>query len=303
MPTRVILDTDIGSDVDDCLALALILCSPELQLAGVTCVYGDVLLRARMALKLLQLRGRAGVPVHAGAREPLLGLRPVYWAGHEGKGLLELGDEALVPRPEHAVDFLVRTVMANPGQIHLITIGPLTNVALAFRCEPRMALALAHLTVMGGAVRGPGRLDLPYVEHNIRSDPEAAHIVLSAGAPTTLVPLDVTTQVRITPQGVARIRAGGTPFQAAVATQVELYPPFQARGYTYLHDPLAVASMIRPDLVQVEAAHLDVELGGQHTAGATLFRAPTAEAPANVEVALGVDIAGFEEFLVARLSG
>jgi len=303
MSIRVILDTDIGTDVDDCLALALILSSSELELEGVTCVYGDVLLRARMALKLLHLRDRSDVPVMAGVSKPLLGLRSVYWGGHEGKGLLEPEDDGLVPSPEHAVDFIVRTVMDNPGQIHLVAVGPLTNVALAFIREPRLAQNLAHFTIMGAVLRGPDNLYLPYVEHNIRCDHEAAHVVLSSGAPITLVPLDVTTQVRIWPEGVARIRAGATPFHEAVARQVELYPPFQTRGYTFLHDPLAVGAIIEPDLVKLTPLHIDVELGGQHAAGATLMRAPTDDAPANAQVALAVDASRFEEFFVKRLAG
>jgi purine nucleosidase len=94
---RIIFDTDIGTDVDDCLALALILSSPELQLEGVTCVYGDVDLRARMVIKLLRLRNHPELPVMVGASEPLLGLRPVFWPGHEGLGLLEPEDEAIEP--------------------------------------------------------------------------------------------------------------------------------------------------------------------------------------------------------------
>ncbi len=192
-------------------------------------------------------------------------------------------------------------VMKNPGEIHLITIGPLTNAALALAQEPRLAQSLQHLTVMGGVVRGPASLHLPYTEHNIRCDPEAAHIVLSSGAPLTLVPLDVTTQTRIRPADVERIRAAGTPFHQAVADQVTLYPPFQQRGYTHMHDPLAVAAIIRPDLVDLETMHVDVELGGRFTAAATLVRTPSAEAPANARVALRVDAPAFEAFLVERL--
>lgn len=303
MPARVILDTDIGTDVDDCLALALILGSPELKLEGVTCVYGDVVLRARMVLKLLRLRGQTEMPVCLGATGPLLGRRPVYWPGHEGKGLLEPGDEALAPSSEHAVDFLIRTALANPGQIHLVAIGPLTNVALAFLREPRLAENLAHLTIMGGVCRGPGHLDLPYAEHNITCDPEAAHVVFTSGAPITLVPLDVTTQVRIRRDDAARIRAAGSRFHQAIATQVEQYPPFAARGWTHLHDPLAAATLVRPDLVGLESLHLDVELTGEHTTAATLMRAPTAAAPANVRVALTVQAEQFERFLVERIAG
>jgi purine nucleosidase len=303
MPVRVLLDTDIGTDVDDALALAVILGSPELQLDGVTCVYGDVQLRARMVLKLLRLRGRDDVPVFAGVEPPLLGRRPVYWAGHEGEGLLEPADAALRPRDEHAVDFLVRHVMAHPGEIHLLAIGPLTNVALAFRREPRLPSSLRHLTVMGGVARGLDDLGLPYAEHNIKCDPEAAQVVLSAGAPTTLVPLDVTTKVLVRERDLARVRAGGTPFHEAIADQVALYPRFKRTGATQLHDPLAAATLVRSDLLGMVDLRVEVETEGQHAAGMTLMRRPTAEAAATARVALTVDAPSAEEFVVGRLAG
>ncbi|HEY3083761.1 MAG TPA: nucleoside hydrolase [Chloroflexota bacterium] len=303
MPTRVVLDTDIGTDVDDALALAVILGSPELRLDGVTCVYGDVQLRARMVLKLLRLRGRDDVPVCAGVEPPLLGRRPVYWAGHEGEGLLDAADRALRPRDEHAVDFLVRHVMAHPGEIHLLAIGPLTNVALAFRREPRLPGSLRHLTVMGGAARGLDDLGLPYAEHNIKCDPEAAHVVLSAGAPTTLVPLDVTTKVLVRERDLDRIRAGGTAFHAAIADQIARYPRFKQTGGTPLHDPLAAATVVRSDLVGLSDLRVEVETEGHHAAGMTLMRRPTAEAPATARVALTVDAPAAEEFVVGRLAG
>lgn len=306
MTTRLILDTDIGTDVDDCLALALILGSPELTLAGVTCVYGDVALRARMVRQLLALHGTRGVPVLQGASDTLLGLRPIYWEGHEGQGLLEGAAHTPLKdnedEDEDAVAFIVRTARAGSGAIHLLAIGPLTNVALALKREPRLVHDLAGVTIMGGVVRGPGSLDLPYVEHNIRCDPEAAQIVFASGLPITLVPLDVTTRVRIDREGVARIAAAGTPFHAAVADQVARYPRFGRLGYTYLHDPLAAALVARPDLATYTAAHLDLELGGRHTAGATLLRAPSDDAPANVRVALDVDVAAAEEFVIARIA-
>lgn len=299
---RLILDTDIGTDVDDCLALALILTSPAFHLEGVTCVYGDVLLRSRMVRKLLNLRGRTTIPVFAGASQPLLGLIPVYWAGHEGIGLLDEADHALAPEADHAVDYLVRTVMNNPGAIHLAAIGPLTNVALALKREPRIAQALVGLTIMGGACRGYESLHINYVEHNIRCDPEAAHIVFSSGAPITLIPLDATLQTRIRPADVERIRAAGTPFHAAVADQVALYPPFRSQGFTYLHDPLAVATILAPDLVSWRTLHVDIETGGRLAAGMTLMREPSDAAPANARVALSVDAVRFEEWLLTRVA-
>jgi len=302
MPTRLILDTDIGTDVDDILALGEILASPELKLEGVTCVYGDVRLRARMVLKVLQLRGVSGVPVLAGATRPLLGQKPVHWAGHEGKGLLEPEDDALRPAAEHAPDFIVRMVMDNPGQIHLVGIGPLTNIAQAFLLEPELAQNLAHLTLMGGVVRDVDRLDLPYCEYNIHCDPEAAQIVFNAGAPLTVVPLDVTTLVHMWPAGVEQIKQAGTAYHQAIARQVELYPHYREHGFTFTHDPLAVATLIQPDLVKLRDLHVDVETGGSFTSGATLVRLPAVDAPANAQIALEVDTPRFEKFLVDRLA-
>lgn len=301
MPIRIILDTDIGTDVDDCLALALILASPELQLEAVTCVYADVDLRARMVLKLLGLRGIRGVPVLTGARKPLMGLRPIYWQGHEGEGLLEAGDEHLRPSPEFASDYIVRAVMEDPGQIHLVCIGPLTNAALAFLKEPRLAQNLAHLTLMGGVARSIDRLDLPIAEHNILCDPDAAHVVFSSGAPMTVVPLDITTQVRIDRGGLGRMRAASTPFHDAVAVQLENYPWFKLRGWTNTHDPLAVAAIIDPTLVTLQPVHVDVETAGRHTIGATLMRTPKADEATNIQLAVSVDVKRFESFFIERL--
>jgi purine nucleosidase len=298
---RTILDTDIGTDVDDCLALAFLLGSPEIELAGITCVYGDVELRARMVGKLLQLAGRGDVPVFLGAREPLLRRRPVYWAGHEGEGLLAPDDDLPPPEREHAVDYLVRTVMAEPGAFHLLAIGPLTNVAMAFQREPRLPTALAGLTIMGGAVRGPGRLDLPYAEHNIACDPEAADIVLASGAPVSLVPLDVTTRVTIDRAALDVLRGAGRPFLSAIADQVARYPYFVEHGATYLHDPLAAALTVRPELAEWHSLHIDVETDGRHAAAMTLARAPAEDAPANSEVALGVDPEAAQRFVLERL--
>lgn len=299
MGIRLVFDTDIGTDVDDCLALAVILGSPEFELIGVTCVYGDVELRARMVAKLLGLAGRTGIPIMTGASQPLLGIKPVYWAGHEGVGLLEPGDRAPIAG-EHAVDYLVRVVRESPGQIHLLAVGPLTNVALAMRRDPSFARNLAHLTIMGGAVRGD-RLDLPLAEHNIACDPEAAHIVFGGGAPMTVVPLDVTTRVAIRAAGVEQLRSTGGAFQTAVADQVARYPRFAQTGATSLHDPLAVAAIVQPDLLTTTDLRLEVETQGRLTTAMTLARRATADAPANAAVALEVDVAAAESFIVDRI--
>jgi purine nucleosidase len=297
----IILDTDIGTDVDDLLALSLILTSPELELVGVTTVYGDVALRARMVRRLLALRDVTGVPLAIGASKPLLGKRAVYWEGHEGKGLLTPEEEAAPLPDEHAVDMIVRTVMARPGEITLVAIGPLTNIALVFLREPRLAQALAGLLIMGGSVGGARALHLPWTEHNFRCDPEAAHVVLSAGAPTWIVPLDVTTQVRIRQADVERLHSLDDPFHRAVADQVASYPSFAKRGWTYLHDPLAVATAIDSTLVTWQPVRALIETGGEHTAGALLVAPPSVDGPAPAQVALDVEIERSERFIIDRL--
>ena len=298
---KLILDTDIGTDVDDCLALAFLLGSPEIEWTGITCVYGDVLLRARMVAKLLTLAGRPDIPIRLGASQTLLGIRSIYWEGHEGEGLLEASPSDPHIDPENAVDFIIRSVMDDPGGIHLLAIGPLTTVALALSIEPRLAQNMAGLTIMGGALRGRESLDLPIAEHNIACDPEAAQVVLASGAPITLVPLDVTTQCRIQREDVALLRARGDAFHAAVADQVERYPFFARHGYTYLHDPLAAAVMLRPDLVELTSVNVAVETEGRLTSGMTVMTLPKADSPAPVSVALQVDAAAAEGFIRERL--
>jgi purine nucleosidase len=261
----------------------------------------------------LRLAGRSEVPVALGAGAPLLGRAPVYWAGHEGVGLLEAdegpgGGAALPHTDEPAHHLIARTALASPGEVHLVAIGPLTNVALAFLSEPRLARSLAGLTVMGGAVRGlggPESLGLALAEHNIKCDPEAAQVVFGAGTRLNVVPLDVTTRVRVAAGAPERIAAGGSDggagFRAAVARQLALYPPFVQRGWTHLHDPLAVATVVDPELVTLRPLRLDVELESRLAAGATLARLPTAALPANAGVAVDVDAPRFERWLLERL--
>ena len=301
-PIRVIFDTDLGTDVDDCIALAFLLGSPEIQIEGITCVYGDVSLRARMCRKLLDLRGRSDIPVYEGISAPLLGLQPIYWPGHEGIGLLEEGESFDEGPSQHAVDYLIETVLSNPGQIHLLAVGPLTNVATAMIREPRFAETLAHLTIMGGRIQtevsawGPS-------EHNIKCDPEAAHVVFASGAPISLVPLDVTLRATIDQRGIDALRARKTPYHDAVADQIALYPPFTERGgKTFLHDPLAAATLVRSDLLIWQDVSIDVELTGTFTKAMTVAHPATAERPATVRVALDLHREECETFIVERIA-
>ncbi len=299
---RVIFDTDIGTDVDDILALAFLLGSSEITLEGVTTVYGDVELRARMVQKLFQLRGIDGIPVHTGVGQPLLGLDPVYWPGHEGVGLLDENDGLPAASDTHAVDFLIEHVLANPGQMELLAVGPLTNVATAVIREPRFATSLKRLVIMGGRIDVSDTTSGP-AEHNITCDPEAAHVVFTSGAPIELVPLDVTLRAHIRQPGVDALRKRGTPYHKALAGQVAHYPGFVSRGgSTFLHDPLAAMAIVSPELLGWTPYHLGVELRGTLTRAMTVARLPDDRHPTTARVAMELDVAACETLIAARIA-
>lgn len=302
MVVPVILDTDIGGDVDDLLALAVLLASPEIDLQAVTCVYGDVRTRARIALKALALKGANQVPVAAGAERAINAERHLLCGKDDGAGLLSPADAGLHDAGRHGADLIVEEVMGRPGEVNLAAIGPLTNLALALLREPRVAENVAGITVMGGVVGDPRRPELPWVDYNFACDPEAAKIVLASGAPISLVPLDVTMQVHIHGSDVVRIRGLGDPFHQALAEQVERYPRYHALGSTYLHDPLAVATLIRPDLVTWASVHVEVETGGEYSAGKLIARAPSADSPENARIALAVDVDAAHDFILSRIT-
>lgn len=294
---RMILDTDIGTDVDDAMALALAMRSPEIEIAGVTTVYGDVRLRARLAKKLLTLEGKGGVPVLAGIEQPLLRNREVWWPGHEGEGVL--GDEAIAFEEEHAVDFIVRTVMNHPGEITLAPIGPLTNVAAALIREPRVARSVKEIVLMGGVTRmADNGAELPPIEHNIKSDPEAAAVVFSSGAPIVMVGLDVTMKARIRRAEARMLARSGNPLNEALARLIEKWMDVIGQDWTAMHDPLAVALLADRSLCGMRRMKVSVEYDHRHPSGQTIA---VADPTGNVDVCLEVDGPGFVKLLMERL--
>ena len=249
-----ILDTDIGTDVDDILALVLLARASEVQLVGVTTVYGDTLLRAKMVRHVLDRMGQSDVPIGVGASETLTG-RPVWWAGHEGQGIPDF-DQVQVDEGNTAIDLLRRAATEHRGQLDLFAIGPLTNVAAAIMADESFVASLHHLYIMGGAFW----LERP--EHNIKSDPEAADIVFRSGIPMTVCGLDVTKRVWLRESGVSQIREAAGSIGPMLEDQIRRWWAFIGAKENNPHDPLAILPAIRPELFRFEQCDVRVELDG-----------------------------------------
>jgi purine nucleosidase len=238
-PLPVLLDTDIGSDVDDALALAMILGSPEIDLVGATTAYGDTLLRARIAKRLAQLAGR-NLTVIPGERETLA-RREVWVAGHEGALYGDLSSQ-IVDTDTSALQYLLDAVGNAPQPLHLLAIAPLTNIARAIEHEPGLTQRIAGLAIMGGDLL-PGRPP----EHNFSADPEAAAIVFGSGCPITLIGLNVTRTVELTRKHLQMLQAA-RPLGALLAAETEQWLAYWGDHVDHPHDAVAALTLIAPHL-------------------------------------------------------
>jgi purine nucleosidase len=251
----VILDTDIGSDVDDILALVMLAKSPELALVGITTVYGDTILRAKIAKSTCRMLERPDIDVIPGAPKPISG-RQVYWAGHEGEGIPDL--EAIsIDSTKKAEDYLVEKAKAHAGETEILAIGPLTNIARAIELSTDFAKQVKQLYMMGGAYW----LDRP--EHNIRCDVDAAQTVFDSGIPITAIGLDLTLRVWITEKDLKRIAALPHQLGKTLENQIRAWWVFRDLDRNHPHDPLAALSMIRPELFRFECCNVTVGRTGR----------------------------------------
>jgi len=271
MARKIIIDTDPG--VDDTMAIFLALASSELDVVGLTTIFGNVPteLATTNALRLLEIAGRTEIPVAQGASDPLT--RPFagpasFVHGEDGQGNVFLLPPAAKPVRETAAAFLVQHVLTHPGEITLVPIGPLTNLALALRLEPRIAEQVQEVVLMGGNALVPGNAS-PAAEANIRNDPEAADVVFGAAWPVTMVGLDVTHQVHMTPEQIARHGQAANPMAQHLAKIVPFYQSFFETTYShrklqgiYVHDSSAIAYLIDPDLFEVKRWPIRVETEG-----------------------------------------
>ncbi|MFF4762919.1 nucleoside hydrolase [Streptomyces sp. NPDC001292] len=282
---HLLLDTDIGSDVDDALALGVLLGSPEqVRLEAVTTVYGDTLLRARLAHRLAALAGH-DLTVVPGAEETLSGTE-VWWAGHEGRAFTDLESEP-VRNDVPAHRFLAAAVLARPGELDIMGIAPQANLARAITHEPGFAPAVRTLYLMGGHF-APGAGP----EHNIVSDITAARTVFASGIPTVITGLEITRRVRIGRDGIERIRAAGT-YGAALAREIDAWTGFTGEGWSVPHDPITALSMLCPELYETANGTVTVDDEGR-----TAFHR---DSDGPVRLVMDADLDAVAEEIVSRI--
>jgi purine nucleosidase len=306
-PRKVLLDCDPGHD--DAVALLLAHGSPAIDLVAVTTVGGNQTLEkvTRNALSVAAVVGMSGVPIAAGCARPLVrtGVVAADIHGDSGMDGPRLREPTLELDPRHAVDLIIDTVLAHgPGEITLVPTGPLTNIALAARKEPRIVERVAEVVLMGGGYH-TGNWS-PVAEFNIKTDPEAAHVVFNEPWPVTMVGLDLTHQALATPEVVERVRAVGTTPAEFVLDLFEFfakaYKDNQGFDAPPVHDPCAVAYVIDPQVMTVLRAPVDVELTGTLTLGMTVADLRTPAPPdCHTQVAVQLDPERFWALVVDAL--
>lgn len=273
MAESILIDTDPG--IDDLMAILFALKSPELDVLALTTVFGNhyVEVTTRNALRLLELAGRDDIPVARGAYSPLVREYkepPTIVHGQDG-----MGDAGLTEEPDseaahtRAAQFIVEAVMSRPGEITLVPIGPLTNIAMALKLEPRLVKATRRVVLMGGTAFADGNVS-PVAEANIHNDPEAAALVFGAGWDVVMVGLDVTKQVMMDHAYIHRLAASKMPYAELVARVVPHYQTFhtlinKGASAIHTHDPSAIAYLIRPDLFRTIQRRVRVETCGYAT--------------------------------------
>jgi len=291
---RIIIDTDPG--IDDALAILLALASPELSLEGLSVVHGNCSLEqaTKNGLSILELANATHITLAKGCELPLV--QPSLLAhethGNTGLGYAKLPEPRTKPTVQHGCDFLIEKVMSNPGEITLVAVGPLTNVAMAIRKEPKFARSIREIIIMGGAIRHEGNTT-PLAEFNTYVDPHATHIVFHAGIPTTLVPLDVTYQCVLTTKDVERLMKIDSPIPKFIkdttAFYMEYHNTYQDIKGCIINDPLALALTFAPELCDYEELPVDVDISGGVSMGKTFADFYNYnKKPANMKVALGV---------------
>ena len=310
MTAKIIIDTDPGQD--DAVAILLALAAPEaIEVLGITAVAGNVplALTQKNARIICELAGRPDVRVFAGCDRPMV--QPLVTAEHvHGKTGLDgiaLPDPTMPLQATHAVDFIVETLRSQPADtVTLCPLGPLTNIATAFRAAPDIVARVQQIVLMGGAYFEVGNIT-PAAEFNIYVDPEAAEIVFKSGVPLTVMPLDVTHRVLTTRPRIEAIRALGSPVGHAVAQWTDFFGRFDMAKYGHdgapLHDPCVIAYLLAPHLFSGRQVNVEIETVSALTRGMTVADWWGVTDRAKNAMFMGdVDAAGFYDLLTGHLA-
>lgn len=254
---KILIDTDIGGDVDDALALAMALNTPDIEIVGITNVYLANAWRSGVTRQLLKVYGREDIPVCTGAEKPLIGWWDESRIPNSSPDYGEYRGEAL----PHACDFIIR-MAETVEDLTVVAIGPLTNLGLALAKAPHIAGKI-RILMMGGQV------NKAHPEWNIVCDPEAARIVFESGAPITMVGLDVTNRCQFTREEVDMVKSAGNVRSDTLGQMMEIF--IQNFGYLpILHDPLAMSLLMWDDILTLEKKNILIETAGQYTRGLTI---------------------------------
>lgn len=325
-PIPVVIDTDPGlgepgSDIDDGLAIALALRSPELEVLGLTIVNGnvDATTGTTVARALLQRLGRADIPVLRGASEPLARsldrLRGWYDAVLGGSSHVTGGLSPQGPTSdEHAADYLCRVVRERPGEVVVIAIGPMTNLALAIQRDPTFARNVGELVVMAGSATTYAQNVTVVGDFNAYVDPEALDIVMRSGARIRMVGLDQTSKVMLTRADAGELRRTTDPFSRWAADCTDAWIDFLGRAFPnrpehvdgcFLHDPLVVAAVTHPELLTWQPADVQVITDSELARGLVVANRGLALEPPgtpNATVAIETGVDGFRRLFLERIS-
>ena len=273
---KIIIDTDPGQD--DAVALLLALASKELEILGITCVAGNVplSLTSENARKILELTRYTEIPVFAGADRPIK--RTLVTAEHvHGKTGIDgpvLEKPKIKLQSKEAIEFIIETILSYPkDEITLCTLGPLTNIGLAFQREPRIKTLIKEIIMMGGGFFEGGNIT-PAAEFNIYVDPEAAAEVLESGIPITMLPLDVTHKALTSRSRIESFRKIGNKAGIATAEMLDFFERFDVEKYGSeggpLHDPNVIVYLLRPEFYEGKYVNVEIELGSDLTRGMTV---------------------------------
>jgi purine nucleosidase len=304
---HIIFDTDPG--IDDSLAILLALASPELSVDGIVTVHGNVSTEqtTENALAILELAGASHIPVYKGCNLPLVkeSLLSPETHGDKGLGYANLPVPATKPQVKHGSDFLIERIMSQPNEITLVAIGPLTNVALALRKEPRIVENVKEVWVMGGAIQHAGNTTA-LAEFNTFVDPHAAHVVFHSGMPITLTPLDVTYQCIFTVDDLNRLLRIDSPITKYIADSTRFYMEFhdeyQSIQGCVINDPMTLALTFIPEICDYQNLVVDVDISTGVGLGNTFADFYNYEKkPANMRVAMGVRPRMFMEVFLERM--